>query len=282
MTIRCSLFFLGFIMKCLLLFLFIVLFVTLPPAHAQAYFEVDGKKEPTGSIDRRYSFIFNSGSRLTLSLFDSTLSYENKLHTIIKECIFRVMLRTKQTSVSYLDKNKRLYKSKYFENDTLVLISENKYDPSGRIILTTEQNLRTHTTKRKQYRFKDSLAPDGKKWIIEIRTDGTAGGHQNTNELRYLADIKKKAPMPDTMDYSNSPCFEVSPYNFNITNYTAIRQIATQLLVNNSQKLDGNTCPNFILTLVSPDHQLTRLSLIHRRPYWCEGQRIYFSTKITF
>lgn len=268
-----------FIMKCLLLFIF--LFATLPPAHAQTYFEVDGKKEPAASFERHYSFYFDCGNRIILSLMDSTHSYENKRHTIIKECIFGLRPQTKQTRISYLDKNKRLYKYKYFVNDTLVSFSEKKYDLSGRMILTTEQNLRTHTTERRQYSYKDSLAPGNKKWIIENRTEGRAGGNQDTYVLRYRTDIEK-APAPDTMAYKSNPCDEIRPYDFSETNYKNIRQLATQLLVDNSKKLDEKTCKNFILTLVSRDHQQTRLSLIHRQPYWCEGQRVYFSTKTTF
>jgi hypothetical protein len=261
-------------------FLPMFLLTALPPARGQAWFEAEGKKELTGSIERQYSFFFNPGNRLTLSLLDSTLKYENKQHTVIKECRFYVGQQRKTTDISYLDKDGHVYKSKYYDNDTLALLTENKYDAVGRIILSTKQNFRTHTTERKRKSFKDSLSPTGQKWIIENRREETADGHKYINEFRYSANIETSTT--GTLAYSNSPCFGVVPYNFSTTDYATIRKIAMQLLADNNKKLDGKSCPDFILTMVSPDHQQTRLSLIKRRPYWCEGQRIYFFTRTIF
>jgi len=75
----------------------------------------------------------------------------------------------------------------------------------------------------------------------------------------------------------NTKCDIETEYSFVSTDYSSIRHLIRQVLIDNKKLLTTDKCENYFLTLVSSDNQ-KKLTVVKRKPYWCEGRKVIFTT----
>lgn len=209
--------------------------------------------------------------------------------------------------------------SKHYSGDRLIMIYQTKFDNAGRIIYYGMKDFNADSTYDRGfewfYEYRDSLIETGKIEIQTIFVDDAYGDkrfhfrvlneYDNKNrKIKEVRESKPNDPMAQTTIYTyndndslisekvdgmemlstkgkhkNTKCDIENEYSFVLTDYNSIKQLIHQLLIDNKKLLTTDKCENYFYTLISNDRQ-TKLTLVKRQPYWCEGRKVTFTTNI--
>lgn len=222
--------------------------------------------------------------------------------------------------IEYFGTNGRDSISKHFNEGKPSMTYQTNYDNIGRIIYYGMKHFNADSTYDRGfewfYEYRDSSISTGKIEIQTIFVDDAYGAkrfhfrvlneYDNKNrkvkEVRerqandplaqvttYLYNekdslISEKVDGMETLQSSekqiNTKCDIENEYSFTTTDFNSIKQLTRQLLFDNKKLLTTDRCENYFLTLIATDKQ-TRLTLVKRKPYHCEGRQVYFSTTQT-
>jgi hypothetical protein len=278
----------------------------------QSNFLVEGQTIKTGTIIKTYNFGYQSNDNISLFFSDSTIEYSNPSKTVVKKTSFTGSKTQPLTNIQYFRTNGEDSISKHFNGDDLTMIYETKFDNLDRIVVYSMTDLRDSTNGFIwTYEYQDSIISTGKIVIQTIYVNDDNGEKKFHFRVLNEFDMKNrivketresKVNDPDAYvtnySYDNNnqlideeiviienenkidqqiiPCHQEILRDLKVSNFTEIKNLIEKLLLENMQMLNSNDCENYFCKYVSLDKQ-SYLSIVKRKPYWCEGRTVTFS-----
>jgi hypothetical protein len=222
--------------------------------------------------------------------------------------------------IQYFGINGRDSISKHFKGDKPSMIYQNKYDNLGRIIYYSMKDFNADAAFDQSFKwfydYRDSSIGEEKIEIQTIFYENDSGDKRfnfrvlnfydsKNRKVKELRESEPNDPMSQITLYSyndkdslisekvdgmemiaakgkhiNTKCDVENEYSFGATDYYSVKQLIHQKLTDNKKYLITDKCENYFYTLISYDQQ-TKLTLVKRQPYWCEGTKVIFTaTKI--
>lgn len=219
--------------------------------------------------------------------------------------------------IEYFGINGRDSISKHFKDGKPWMTYQTNYDNLGRIIYYGMRDYNADSTYDPSfewfYEYRDSLIATGKIEIQTIFVDDSYGEKRfhfrvlneydsKNRKVKETRESQANDPMAQITIYTyndkdsltsekvdgmeilsskekhiNTKCDIENEYSFVATDYNSIKQLIHQLLIDNKRLLTTDKCENYFLTLVSTANQ-TKLTVVKRKPYWCEGRKVIFTT----
>jgi hypothetical protein len=254
----------------------------------QSFFDAEGNQIKVGTYKKSYNFYYEIHDTLSLFFSDSIETFSNSDSTIVKSITYSKFEKQPHTRLEYFRTNKKDSISKHFIGDNLSCIYETRFDSLDRIVYYALKNFdpeQSYSDFEDTYEYRDSIANKEKFLIQAIYQKGNFGGKEflRRDIMKYDDNGIPKYFYEYEFDNSehnkqkNTKCWQESEKTFTVLNFNGIKSLIKQMLQENKKLLTTNRCENLIYTYVSPDKQ-TNLTIIKRKPYYCGGRSVIFST----
>ena len=259
-----------------LTFSILILFMTAAHLHGQSYFIAEGQKIKAGTITKSYSFYYQFVDSLRLFFSDSTFIYTNLQNTIVKMETYSVNIEEKHTRIEYFRTDGKDSISRHFRADKLSKIYETRFDDLDRVVYYSlkDYNARNDHSFEWTYEYKDSLTSKGMVYVQTVFVDDNYG--EKRFHFRRVLTAGYKDPIRKYPPHANTLCEQTIEVVFPNCDFKEIEKMIERVLIKNRELLTSEECEYFSRSYISTDNKM-RLSIVKRKPYWCEGRYAIFS-----
>lgn len=298
-------------MRCLAAFWLTLLVAS--NSHSQSSFLVEGKSVKTGQMVKNYIFYYKTKDSISVFFSDSIVSYTNSTNTILKETTYSKFDKEPSVRIEYRRTDKEDSICKLFSGDKLAMVYETRFDSLDRMTYHAMKRYWPDNGEDDgfewTYGYRDSLVNSGKFTILTRSVDDAYGGKRidftitteydrKNRKLKQISNNKDDSVVrittyiydnkdrligertgdhEDTIwyaDYKIRPSCDVSIERaFSISQFREFIPLIKQLITDNIETLNSNTCADFICTYFSPDKQL-KIILRKVQPYWEGGRNV--------
>lgn len=254
----------------------------------QSFFDSEGKQIKVGTYIKTYNFYYEIHDSINLFFLDSIETFSNSDSTIVKSTTYSKFEKQPYTKIKYFRTNKEDSISKHFVGGNLSCIYETRFDSLDRKVYYSLKNYNpeeSYSDFEWTYEYRDSIT-DREKYLIQTVYVKDNYGDKRFHFRNIMKYDEKGIPKyyyefetdnSKQRKLKNTKCWQENEMTFTKINFNDIKSQINEILQGNKKLLTNNRCVNLIHTYISLDKQ-TKLTIIKRKPYYCEGRRVIFST----